>query len=188
MKKTMVVLGIFTMLTVLVGCNSKSPGINDVDSDVAERLPEDQRDIVLDEALAELRSQRYVEQLPDGFTISGTISLLEINELPGQSKNIPSHTLTEDVYAQIEKAINDYFKKNGLSEFDYEKIPLWNCIDPRMNAIYDDEDKGVATGYENENILLQEYEANNKYRYIILVRESTSAPWEVIHEGTSYKQ
>ena len=56
-----------------------------------------------------------------------------------------------------------------------------------MNTIYDDEDKGVATGYENENILLQEYEANNKYRYIILVRESKSAPWEVIHEGTSYK-
>jgi hypothetical protein len=187
MKRAIIVFGIFSMLTVIVGCNSKTPVIN-VGADLAERLPEDQRNIVLDEALAEIRSQRYVKQLPDGFTFSGSIGPIVTDKIPGQSKNIPSHILTEEAYVQIFKAINDYFKKNGMSALDFEETMLWNCIDPRINAIYDDEDKGVATGYENENILLKEYETNNKYRYIILVRESTSAPWEVIHEGTSYKQ
>ena len=184
----MIVLGIFTMLTSIVGCDSTTPSLNNIDSDLAERLPEDQRDIVLDEALEELRSRRVTQGGADGFsTVVGPGSSVT-DDLPGQSKNIPSHILTEDVYTQIHSAINDYFKKNGLPEVNFEKTLLWNCIDPRMNAIYDDEDKGVATGYENENILLQEYEVNNKWRYIVLVRESTTAPWEVIHEGSSYKQ
>jgi len=187
MKRTLIIFEIFSMLTVIVGCNSRTPAINDIDANLAERLPEDQRDIILDETLAEIRSQRSVKKLPDGSTISTSVGPLVTNEILGQSQNIPSHTLTEEMFTQIFEAINDYFKKNKIPELDFEKTPLWKCIDPRINAIYDDEDKGVATGYENENILLKEYEANNKYRYIILVRESTSTPWKVIHEGTSYK-
>jgi len=57
-----------------------------------------------------------------------------------------------------------------------------------MNAIYDDEDKGVAAGYENENILLKEYVVNNNWRYIVLVRESANDPWKVAHEDTNHIQ
>ena len=59
-----------------------------------------------------------------------------------------------------------------------------------MNAIYDDEDKGVAKGYENENIYIEEFETekDDVYSYLIAVRDSKDSPWKVIHHGNSYKE
>lgn len=64
---------------------------------------------------------------------------------------------------------------------------VWGCVDPRMNAIYEDEDKGVANGYDADNIFLCEYNDNGKWQYLILVREKKGADWKVLYHGSSYK-
>lgn len=64
---------------------------------------------------------------------------------------------------------------------------VWACIDPRMIAIYEDEDKGVASGYDADNIFLCEYNDNGNWQYLILVREGKGSGWEVLYHGSSYK-
>ncbi len=63
-------------------------------------------------------------------------------------------------------------------------------MNPRILAIYNDEDKGVATGYTNENIRVFEYETegDDSFSYLFLVRYSKELPWKIIHHGTSYKE
>lgn len=63
----------------------------------------------------------------------------------------------------------------------------WSCIDPRMTAIYEDEDKGVASGYDADNIFICEYNDNGNWQYLILVREGKGSDWEVLYHGSSYK-
>lgn len=67
------------------------------------------------------------------------------------------------------------------------KNDVWCCADPRMIAIYEDEDKGVANGYDAENIFLCEYNDNGKWQYLILVREKKGSDWKVLYHGSSYK-
>ncbi|RDU23850.1 hypothetical protein [Anaerosacchariphilus polymeriproducens] len=69
-----------------------------------------------------------------------------------------------------------------------EEEALNNCIDPRIFQIYKDKDKGVAKGYENDNIFVCEYCDNGTWQYMILVRDSKEDPWKVIHHGDSYKE
>ncbi len=64
---------------------------------------------------------------------------------------------------------------------------VYECIDPRMLAIYEDEDKGVANGYDSGNIFLCEYEDHGKWQYLILVREGKGSDWKVLYHGSSYK-
>lgn len=80
------------------------------------------------------------------------------------------------------KVADDYVA--GTLKLDSE---AWNCVDPRMNAIYEDKDKGVANGYEAENIFLCEYNDNGKWQYLILVREGKGSDWKVLYHGGSYK-
>lgn len=61
------------------------------------------------------------------------------------------------------------------------------CVDPRMNAIFEDEDKGVAKGYDADNIFLCEYNDNGKWQYLILAREKKGSDWKVLYHGSSYK-
>lgn len=69
------------------------------------------------------------------------------------------------------------------------KMITYMCIDPKMLAIYEDEDKGVAAGYDNNNIFLCEYcNEEDVWQYLILVRDSKDSPWNVIHNGNSYKK
>ncbi len=69
------------------------------------------------------------------------------------------------------------------------KQVVYMCVDPRILAIYDDEDKGVASGYDNSNIFLCEYcGEGNVWQYLILVRDSKGTQWKVIHNGRSYKE
>lgn len=63
----------------------------------------------------------------------------------------------------------------------------WECIDPRMTAIYEDEDKGVANGYDADNIFLCEYNDHGTWQYLILVREGKGSDWSVLYHGSSYK-
>lgn len=87
------------------------------------------------------------------------------------------------------KELNEAFKVAG----DYVKGTLnlengtWICIDPRMTAIYEDDDKGVANGYDSDNIFLCEYNDNGNWQYLILVREGKGSGWEVLYHGSSYK-
>lgn len=80
------------------------------------------------------------------------------------------------------EAANAYIK--GTLNLESE---LWPCIDPRMNAIYEDEDKGVASGYDADNIFLCEYNDNGNWQYLILVREGKGSDWKVLYHGGSYK-
>lgn len=63
----------------------------------------------------------------------------------------------------------------------------WECIDPRMIAIYEDEDKGVANGYDADNIFLCEYNDNGTWQYLIMVREGKGSDWKALYHGSSYK-
>lgn len=64
---------------------------------------------------------------------------------------------------------------------------VWSCADPRIIAIYEDEDKGVANGYDADNIFICEYNNNGNWQYLILVREKKGSAWEVLFNGSSYK-
>ena len=64
---------------------------------------------------------------------------------------------------------------------------VWECADPRMNAIYEDEDKGVADGYDADDLFLCEYEEDGEWHYLIIVREKKGADWRVLYHGDTYK-
>ena len=67
------------------------------------------------------------------------------------------------------------------------KMEVYMCVDPRVLAIYEDEDKGVAAGYDNSNIFVCEYcDESNVWQYLILVRDGKGSAWKVIHHGSSY--
>ena len=68
------------------------------------------------------------------------------------------------------------------------KHTVYMCVDPRIWEIYEAEDKGVAEGYETENIFVCEYCDNGSWKYLILVREGKGSAWEVIHNGSSYME
>lgn len=69
------------------------------------------------------------------------------------------------------------------------KMVTYMCIDPRVLAIYDDEDKGVAAGYDSSNIFVCEYcNGDGFWQYLILVRDGKGGAWSVIHDGSSYKE
>jgi hypothetical protein len=64
----------------------------------------------------------------------------------------------------------------------------YHCVDPRIWEIYSANDKGVANGYEPENIYVTEYCDNGAWQYLILVREGKGSEWKVIHHGSSYME
>ena len=69
------------------------------------------------------------------------------------------------------------------------KMVTYMCIDPRVLAIDDDENKGVAAGYDSSNIFVCEYcNGNGVWQYLILVRDGKGSAWSVIHDGSSYKE
>ena len=65
---------------------------------------------------------------------------------------------------------------------------IYACVDPRVTEIYEVEDKGVADGYDSENIFVCEYCDNGTWQYLILVRDGKGSEWSVIHHGSSYKE
>ena len=65
---------------------------------------------------------------------------------------------------------------------------VYACVDPSITEIYEDEDKGVANGYDSENIFVCEYCDNGTWQCLILVRDGKGSEWSVIHHGSSYKR
>lgn len=80
------------------------------------------------------------------------------------------------------KVADDYINETLKLESE-----AWECIDPRMIAIYEDKDKGVANGYDADNIFLCEYNDHGKWKYLILVREGKGSDWKALYYGSSYK-
>ena len=69
------------------------------------------------------------------------------------------------------------------------KCEVYMCMDPKMAEIYRDEDKGVAKGYENENIFLSEFcGEDHNWQCLVLVREGKGQPWRVIYCGNDYTE
>lgn len=68
------------------------------------------------------------------------------------------------------------------------KGTVYPCVDSRITEIYEADDKGVANGYESENIFVCEYCDEGNWKYLILVREAKGEEWKVIHHGNSYKE
>lgn len=211
---TTIVLG----ATVLMGCGStRSKDVNDiaitkdnivVDStdgqssenasiqnsesskelELIDKLPDNQQDQELDKLLAEMRKQKK-----DGFiVVDGEEIYIEPNgsDLPGQSKNIPDRSdeslaLDESFFS----IVFDYLENELKLQKPENGYNVGSCYDPRINALYDDEDKGVVEGYENNDIAIIEYEteALDVYSYLFLVCDSSDGTWRVIHQGDSYK-
>lgn len=91
---------------------------------------------------------------------------------------------TTEAYAAASAYITD-----ELGVTPETKMKTYMCIDPRILAIYDEEDKGVAAGYENNNIFVCEYKnEEGTWQYLILVRDKKGSAWHVIHNGSSYKE
>lgn len=190
-RKSLVIIALVTMSAICsVGCSSRNGDVNNVSGEVIDRLPEDQKDTEIDKALAKIRKERK-----ESVTVKNGVTIMTSNNgmgLPGQSKNMPNlgDESMDDIEARINIVLNylEYelkLPKRGDIGYDTSR-----CIDPRINAIYDDEDKGVASGYENENIYIEEYETakENVYSYLIMVRDSKDSEWKIIHDGNSYKK
>ncbi|MGL4372861.1 MAG: hypothetical protein ACRCS6_03700, partial [Turicibacter sp.] len=105
-----------------------------------------------------------------------------------QPENMPEYEdLGEEFYALILDYLENELKIPKRPGYGYD---IDSCLDPRVNALYDDENKGVVAGYENEDIRIEEYETekDDVYSYLFLVRDSKEGPWKVIHHGNSYKE
>lgn len=82
---------------------------------------------------------------------------------------------------------SENYVKETLGVKTETKVVAYMCVDPRIYKIYEDEDKGVAKGYDNDDIFITEYYDGENWQYLILVRDSKGEPWNVIHHGSSYK-
>lgn len=137
----------------------------------------------LEQSLSEYRKQREENIKVEKGMLIGRSSKEE--DFDDEGLNKPNFDTRE--MRKAYEAAKKYVIKN-LEIIPKTKLTVYECIDPRINAIYGDEDKGVATGYENENIYVCEYDHNGRYQYLILVRDSKEGAWEVIHHGDSYQE
>ncbi len=96
-------------------------------------------------------------------------------------ENFDSRELTEGY------AAGKRYVENTLGFVPETRNTVYSCADPRIWAIYDAEDKGVANGYAPENIFICEYCDHGTWQYLILVRQGKGSAWEVIHHGSSYR-
>lgn len=154
-----------------------------------DKLPEDQKDAELDAAIAKIRAGNKNGTIvsPDGSVIMTTSNGMD---LPGQTKNLPDWSSeSNESNLQRVNAISDYLENELKLQKKEGGFTFWSCIDPRINAVYDDEDKSIMAGYENQNIYIAEYETaeTDIYSYLFLVRDSKDGDWYVLHQGNSYK-
>lgn len=151
---------------------------------------EENEDEELDEKLDEYREYREtVTAVPmgNGVTGSGNGPMKNPEDFgfsfdASASENFDVRELTEG----FETGKN--YVENILGISVETKHTVYMCVDPRIWAIYEAEDKGVADGYEPENIFVCEYSDNGSWQYLILVREGKGSAWEVIHHGSSYME
>lgn len=144
----------------------------------------------LDKQLAEYREYREsVTAVPMGNGVTGSGDGPKKNPEDfgfsfdaSPSENFDARELTEGFEA------GKKYVENNLGVSVETKHTVYLCVDPRIWAIYEAEDKGVASGYEPENIFVCEYCDGGTWQYLILVREGKDSAWEVIHHGSSYTE
>lgn len=141
----------------------------------------------LEKKLAAYREAREKEKpvlLGNGVTMGGSVS----EEEYGISYDASIlETFDSREIAEAYAAANSYVE-DTLGITVETRNTTYHCVDPRIWAIYEAEDKGVANGYEPENIYVCEYCDNGAWNYLILVREGKGSAWEVIHHGSSYME
>lgn len=178
------------ILILMVGCGRNGNAINEhaSDSEFATGEQESQSQPLdtaseedMEKELAAYRAERENGESSLGdFTLAKLPSEDNYKYGVGDLGNTPEFDSRE--LNEAYKTANDYI--NGTLELESQ---AWECIDPRMLAIYEDEDKGVANGYDADNIFLCEYKDNGKWQYMILVREKKGYDWNVLYHGSSYK-
>lgn len=141
----------------------------------------------LEEKLAAYREARENAKpisLGNGVTMGGSVSEEEYGISYDASilETFDSREIAE-AYATANSYVEDTL---GISV--ETRNTTYHCVDPRIWAIYSADDKGVANGYDPENIYLVEYCDNGTWQYLILVREGKGSAWKVIHHGSSYME
>lgn len=159
---------------------------SDRQQSVQEQMPPDS-DEELEEKLAAYREARENAKpisLGNGVTMGGSVS----EEEYGISYDASIlETFDSREIAEAYGAANSYVE--GTLGISVEtRNTTYHCVDPRIWAIYSAEDKGVANGYDPENIYVAEYCDNGTWQYLILVREGKGSAWKVIHHGSSYME
>ena len=138
----------------------------------------------LDESLLRYREAREKsnEKMPDG-----TVMVVEPNE-DEYDIDFSGYEYMSSLFDTREKteafeAALKYLKDT----YGIEKV-YW-CIAPRIYELYGNEEKGVADGYEDDNIFVAEYAGvDGEWNYLILVRERKGSEWKVVGDGKDYKE
>lgn len=185
-KKHNLLISILVCTMLLGGCSSRNSDINEnMSGKELENMPTDQKEAEIDKKVTQIRKERKASYKEENGSL---VSIERKDEdLTKMSGNVPYF---EDALPIIEVAdeyilnvLKNPIRINNRYKFDYSF-----CIDPRINAIYSDSDKGFLKGYENENIAIMEYEEENgEYNYLFLGRKSKGEAWEVVHNGKNYK-
>lgn len=186
--KKLNLLLIFLMCAILLGaCSPRNPNTNEnISERELENMPTDQKETEIDKKVSETRKDRKNGRKEE----NGSLTIVESidNGIKGMSSNVPDF---DGDYRPILEVADEYILKvlkNPIRINDEYKFDSAFCIDPRINEIYNDSDKGFLKGYENENIAVIEYEEENgEYSYLFLGRKSKGEAWEVIHNGKNYK-
>ena len=148
---------------------------------------EDVADPELEEQLARYRQEREdMIQEANGLVEGGSPDEAHYTfDLSGTSYSGQFDTReTTEAYAAARIYVTD-----TLGITPGTKQIVYMCVDPRVLKIYEDEDKGVADGYDNSNIFVCEYcSEEDVWQYLILVRDGKGSQWNVIHSGSGYKE
>ena len=152
-----------------------------------EDMTQQQTDTELEEELKKYRQEREDEIQESNGLVEGGSPDEEKYSFDLSKSYYTSQFDTREVteaYAAARIYVTD-----SLGIKPITKMVTYMCIDPRILNIYDAEDKGVAAGYDNNNIFVCEYcKEEGVWQYLILVREGRGSEWNVIHNGTSYKE
>lgn len=148
--------------------------VSDSDEELEEKLA----------AYREARENAKPVSLGNGVTMGGSVS----EEEYGISYDASIlETFDSREIAEAYNTANSYVEDTlGISV--ETRNTTYHCVDPRIWEIYSANDKGVANGYEPENIYVTEYCDNGAWQYLILVREGKGSEWKVIHHGSSYME
>lgn len=215
-KKNFMAAAVFVMMTGLTGCGEKEqkaaePPVQEevqisssenqeeaADTPVQEEAPtpsaenhentaQGEADVELEKELERYRQEREdMIQEANGLVEGGSPEESNYSfDMSGSFYGSQFDTReTTEAYAAAGAYITD-----ELGVTPETKMTTYMCIDPRILAIYDEEDKGVAAGYENDNIFVCEYKnEEGTWQYLILVRDRKGSAWHVIHNGSSYKE
>lgn len=143
-------------------------------------------DAELDEKLAQYRQEREgMTNVAMGNGVSGygapNAENYGFQDTADYMQNLDSRELNkayETAKKYVEETLTISVETNAV---------VYACVDPRITEIYEATDKGVADGYDAENIFVCEYCDNGTWQYLILVRDGKDSDWSVIHHGSSYK-